>query len=196
MSRADSRYFRTAAKMDEALLALLEQKDLAYITVREICARAGVNRSTFYLHYETVSDLLTESVEYVKRRFLERYPAEVGILPDRLRDCSLRELYLMTPAYLEPWLSFVRDNRRLYRTLMERPAALRLGHTYDQMFRYVFAPILERYHVPGPDRNYMMAFYIRGVTAIVAEWLKNDCTEPVGQIVGIIQRCIPPPTEE
>ena len=88
------------------------------------------------------------------------------------------------------------SNRRLYRTLMERPAALRLEHTYDQMFRYVFAPILERYHVPGPDRNYMMAFYIRGVTAIVAEWLKNDCTEPVGQIVGIIQRCIPPPTEE
>ena len=118
MSRADSRYFRTAAKMDEALLALLEQKDLAYITVREICARAGVNRSTFYLHYETVSDLLTESVEYVKHRFLERYPAEVGILPDRLRDCSLRELYLMTPAYLEPWLNFVRDSRRLYRTLM------------------------------------------------------------------------------
>ena len=47
--------------MDEALLALLEKKDLPYITVKEICQQAGVNRSTFYLHYETIGDLLAES---------------------------------------------------------------------------------------------------------------------------------------
>ena len=33
--------------MDEALLALLEKKEFAYITIRELCAAAGVNRSTF-----------------------------------------------------------------------------------------------------------------------------------------------------
>lgn len=38
--------------MDEALLALLEKKEFAYITIRELCAAAGVNRSTFYLHYQ------------------------------------------------------------------------------------------------------------------------------------------------
>ena len=31
--------------MDEALLKLLERKDLAYITVKEVCEVAGVNRS-------------------------------------------------------------------------------------------------------------------------------------------------------
>ena len=46
--------------MDEAFLALLEKKDFAYITVKEICEAAGVNRSTFYLHYETLADLLAE----------------------------------------------------------------------------------------------------------------------------------------
>lgn len=50
--------------MDEAFLTLLDKKDFAYITVKEICEAAGVNRSTFYLHYETVSDLLTESVSF------------------------------------------------------------------------------------------------------------------------------------
>lgn len=50
--------------MDDALIALLEQKPLEYITVRDICAKAGVSRSTFYLHYETIDDLLSECVEH------------------------------------------------------------------------------------------------------------------------------------
>lgn len=41
MNRSESKYFNTARRMDEALLSLLEEKDFAYITVREIApARA------------------------------------------------------------------------------------------------------------------------------------------------------------
>ena len=69
MNRSESKYFNTARRMDEALLSLLEEKGFAYITVREICARAGVNRSTFYLHYENMSDLLRETVEMIDERF-------------------------------------------------------------------------------------------------------------------------------
>ena len=43
-NRQQSKYFATAARMDDAFLALLEKKDFAYITVKEICAAAGVNR--------------------------------------------------------------------------------------------------------------------------------------------------------
>ena len=50
MNKNESKYFNTAVKMDKAFLALLEKKDFAYITVKEICEEAGVNRSTFYLH--------------------------------------------------------------------------------------------------------------------------------------------------
>ena len=56
--------------MDEAFLALLEKKDFAYIMVKEICETAGVNRSTFYLHYETPADLLAESAQYIIDRWL------------------------------------------------------------------------------------------------------------------------------
>ena len=62
MNKSESKYFNTASKMDEAFLDLLSKKDFAYITVKEICDKAGVNRSTFYLHYETVADLLSESI--------------------------------------------------------------------------------------------------------------------------------------
>lgn len=100
MNKSESKYFHTAARMDEAFLALLEQKDFAYITVKELCAAAGVNRSTFYLHYETMGDLLSESVSYMNEQFLACMQADSSTFITRLRDCPLEELYLITPAYL------------------------------------------------------------------------------------------------
>ena len=50
MNKNESKYFNTAIKMDQSFLELLEKKDFTYITVKEICHEADVNRSTFYLH--------------------------------------------------------------------------------------------------------------------------------------------------
>ncbi len=73
MNKSESKYFNTALAMDNALIALLEVKDLEYITVKEICEKAGVNRSTFYLHYETITDLVNEAMESVDTRFLSYF---------------------------------------------------------------------------------------------------------------------------
>ena len=190
MNRSESKYFKTAARMDEAFLELLEKKDLAYITVKEICEKAGVNRSTFYLHYETVSDLLTESMAYISNRLRDYYkPGTDGIVA-RLRDCPTHELYLLTPAYLTPYLNYVKDHKRVFRTALENAATLQLDDIYDKMFRHVFTPILDRYHVSEQDRNYIMAFYIRGLIAIITEWLKGDCADPIDHVIAVIQQCV------
>ena len=65
MNKSRSKYFNTAVRFDKALLSLLEKKPFEYITIREICETAEVNRSTFYLHYENTSDLLKETTAYV-----------------------------------------------------------------------------------------------------------------------------------
>lgn len=57
MNKNESKYFSTAFLFDEALIYLLEKKELEYITVKEICDKAGVNRSTFYLRYESIEDI-------------------------------------------------------------------------------------------------------------------------------------------
>ena len=78
MDKAESRYFKTALRMNEALISLLEVKDLEYISVKEICQKAGVNRSTFYLHYETVSDLVSETLETINERSWPIFPKAQG----------------------------------------------------------------------------------------------------------------------
>lgn len=63
MTQNESKYYNTACLMDEALIQLINEKDYDYITITEICKRAGVNRSTFYLHYETVDAFLKEAIK-------------------------------------------------------------------------------------------------------------------------------------
>lgn len=188
----ESKYFNTALKMDKVFLEILEKKELPYITVKEICEKAGVNRSTFYLHYETIRDLLAESVEYMTKQFLSQMGQSRESFASHIRNCSKDELYLVTPEYLMPYLAYIKEHKRLFRMALDNAKVLRLDESYDKMFRFVFTPILERYQVPVQDRSYMMSFYISGLMAIIAEWLKNDCVDTMEHIISVIQVCAAP----
>ena len=190
MNKSESKYFSTAAKMDKAFLQLLEKKDFAYITVKELCEAAGVNRSTFYLHYETMGDLLAECTQYLNEQFLAHMKHDSASFIAKLRDCPLDELYLVTPEYLTPYLSYIKENQRLFRTGIENAATLHLEDSYAGLFRHVIAPILDRYGVPERDRPYLMAFYLHGLMAIISQWLKNDCADPIEYITDMIRRCV------
>lgn len=196
MNKSESKYFATAARMDEAFLTLLEKKDFAYITVKEICEAAGVNRSTFYLHYETMADLLSESVSHMNEQFLTYMKKDSQTFVTKLRDCPLDELYLITPEYLTPYLGYIEQHKRLFRTARENAAVLGMDKSYDRMFHHVFTPILDRYGIPQQDRRYIMAFYIQGLMAIISEWLRNDCADSIAYVVDMIQRCVKRRREE
>ena len=128
------RYFDTAAWMDEAFLSLLEEKDFAYVTVKEICRRAEVNRSTFYLHYETMDDLLLESVEWMIGRFREHMALDAADVIERIRTCPLSELSFMTLRYLLPYLSYLEKNKRLFLTALRNAKTLELEKAMRAFF--------------------------------------------------------------
>lgn len=112
LNKSESKYFNTAIKMDKAFLDLLAEKDFEYITVKDICKRAGVNRSTFYLHYETVADLLDESVEYMSNSFLKYFSEnDIGL---KINNSPLNELMFIKPDYIIPYLSYIKDNKKLF----------------------------------------------------------------------------------
>ena len=196
MNKSESKYFATAVRMDEAFLTLLEKKDFDYITVKEICEVAGVNRSTFYLHYETMADLLSESVSHMNEQFRAYMKRDSQTFVTKLRDCPLDELYLITPEYLTPYLGYIEQHKRLFRTATENAAVLGMDKSYDRMFCHVFTPILDRYGIPQQDRRYIMAFYIQGLMAIISEWLRNDCADSIAYVVDMIQRCVKRRREE
>lgn len=192
MNKSESKYFNTALRMDEALIALLEEKDLEYITVKEICHQAGVNRSTFYLHYETISDLVNETMEMINQRFLSYFPQQEEEVLDNMDSRKLEDLVLVTRQYLLPYLHFIRDNKKVYRAVFRNPGSL-VAHTrYGELKQRVISPVLERFGIPEPRRPYYIAYYVEGIIAVVKEWLRQDCADEVETIAGIIESCVRP----
>lgn len=126
----------------------------------------------------------------MNEQFLASMEKDSDAFSTKLRNCPRDELYLITPDYLTPYLSYIKNNKRLFRTATENAAVLGMDKSYDRMFRHVFTPILDRYGVLQQDRPYIMAFYIRGLMAIISEWLKNDCTDSITYVTGLIQQCV------
>jgi len=190
MNKNESKYFNTAKKMDEALIALLEKKDFPYITVKEICDTAGVNRSTFYLHYENTSDLLNEATKYILDSFLSYFSADTKSIALQLEKRELNELLFITPEYITTYLTFIKENQKLFKTSLNQLGSMNFDGVYDRMFKHIFTPILSKFHVPENEHPYMMKFYLSGVTAVVMEWINNGCKDDMHDIVKIITECI------
>ncbi len=192
MNKSESKYFNTALRMDEALIALLEKKDLEYITVKEICHQAGVNRSTFYLHYESNAELLDETMEMINQRFLSYFPQEEDAVLGDMEHRELNDLVFVTQEYLLPYLRFIQDNKKVYRAAFRNPSSMQANARYGVLKQRILDPILERFEIPAARRPYYIAYYVEGIAAIVKEWLRHDCGDSVEMIAAIIESCVRP----
>lgn len=192
MNKSESKYFNTALRMDEALIALLEKKDLEFITVKEICHQAGVNRSTFYLHYESIAELLQETMEMINQRFLSYFPQEEEAVLGDLEHRALNDLVFVTQEYLLPYLRFIQDNKKVYRAAFRNPSSMQANARYGVLKQRILNPILERFEIPTARRPYYIAYYVEGIAAIIKEWLRHDCGDSVEMIAAIIESCVRP----
>jgi AcrR family transcriptional regulator len=61
--KIDRRIRRTRDRLGNALMELLQEKTFDSITVQDVLDRAGVGRSTFYVHYRDKEDLFVSDVE-------------------------------------------------------------------------------------------------------------------------------------
>lgn len=183
MNKSESKYFNTARRMDAALLDILRKKSFEYVTVKELCAKAGVNRSTFYFHYENTYDLLSETVEMINEKFRSSYsPRDFSI-----DGKNLDELFLMTDEWIIPYLNFIKENKYVYKAVHTNASAFGVEKAFGGFFEDVFSPILSRYGVPKEKHGYIMEFYRNGLTAVLMRWVSSDCKESAEYIMDIIK---------
>ncbi len=190
MNKSESKYFNTATKMDLALISLLKKKPFEYITISEICRAAGVNRSTFYLHYENVGDLLNETARYLLNDFLSYFSTDTQSISLNIMDCKPDELIFICDKYLTPYLTYIKDHREVFDTALSHNKTFGFEDVYKRMFENIFNPILDRFHYPTNDRQYVMMYYLNGINAIVTEWLRKGCDRSIKEISEIVSVCI------
>ena len=190
LNKAESKYFNTAVRFDKAILSLLEKKPFEYVTISELCEEAGVNRSTFYLHYENTADLLKEATAYILDNFVSYFPIDMKSITSKYENCDLRELNFINEKYLHPYLSFIKENQRLFSAVLSQPTTFDSNAIFQRLFDNVFNPILDRFHYPRDEQHYVIMFYLNGITAIITEWLKDGCHKSMEDISSIIHDCI------
>ncbi len=175
-----SKYYSAASLMDEALLQLLEKKDFAFISIKEICQKAGVNRSTFYLHYENVNELLEETVGMLNERFVSSFPKDL-VLTAKGRILTSRE-------YLVPYLTFIKENKRAYRLIHRKPELFSVDKAFMKMYKDIFDPALDAFSVAEKEKKYVFEFYAKGALAIIQKWVEEDCADDIDFVVGLIAK--------
>ena len=58
--KEDRRIAMTRRMLKDALTEMLRETDIYHVSIRELCQRADINRTTFYKYYGSQFDLLTD----------------------------------------------------------------------------------------------------------------------------------------
>ena len=107
-----------------------------------------------------------------------------------MSNSQLKDLLLITPEYLLPYLEFLKDNKAIYKIAFSQPNVLKEQYIIKHLHKNIFEPILDRFSVPKYEQKYMMSFYLSGMGAVLIEWIKNDCKEEKQTIVNILTKCL------
>ena len=91
---------------------------------------------------------------------------------------------------IQPNLTYIKENKEVFSTALNNGKSLGFEKVYNRMFEHIFNPILEKFNYPAGVRKYVIIYYLNGVTAVVSEWLKDNCEKSVSDISNIIKDCI------
>ena len=73
--KLDPRIKRTRALIEQAFLDVMLEKSFTSMSIQDITEKAGVNRTTFYLHFTDKYELVTYSMNWRFRQAIERASA-------------------------------------------------------------------------------------------------------------------------
>ena len=148
--------------LKNALMDLMKSKDsVSKISVRELCDIAGLNRSTFYAHYNEPKDLLNELEEEIlfeTKEYLEKIGSE--------NDVGAQK-------YILSFLKYVKDNDKPFRSL--------LVDSMDPQFRTRFmqqtiVQFIENLDVDLPENieQYVYSYILNGNIGVLIQWIRSD----------------------
>ena len=191
MNRSESKFQNTANKMGSAFITLLESKKFPEITIMDICKAAGVNRSTFYAHYENTYDLLKETYQGMIQNFLTECTFDDPVDLSDMRKLNKDDLNFITPKYLLPYLKYIKAHKRLFRIYAENANSFEANEMDNYMIENFFVPIYSKHGVTDKKLIfYMQKYFLKGIDAIINEWVRNDCEDDILFICEIITYCV------
>lgn len=160
--------------LKNALMDLLSEKgSVTKISVRELCERADLNRSTFYAHYSEPKELL-EEVEAelldATREHLQKIGAENDIGAHR---------------YLLSFLIYIKENDKPFRTLLidAGDPEFRSKFMQQSIIQFVENPNIS---FPKDQEQYIYSYILNGSTGVIIQWMRSDYSIDENALVDLL----------
>lgn len=160
--------------LKNALMDLLSEKgSVTKISVRELCERADLNRSTFYAHYSEPKELL-EEVEAelldATREHLQKIGAENDIGAHR---------------YLLSFLMYIKENDKPFRTLLIDAGDPEFRSKFMQQSIIQFVENLD-IAFPKEQEQYIYSYILNGSTGVIIQWMRSDYSIDENALVDLL----------
>jgi AcrR family transcriptional regulator len=177
----DRRVVRTRKAIREAFLKLMETQDYQKITISSIAREADVDRKTFYLHYDSVSDLVDEIVYDEAETMVERCRGAFSVADRRI---DVAALFRGISRALAPDMA---ASRRVL-------AHISLSDVLDRL-EASLVEVLVADNPLGISREdpylpYIVSFFCAGIIAVYRRWLLNDSTVPLDDLAAVTNTCM------
>lgn len=173
----DRRIARSKRALRSALIELIEERGLDDVSVNDLCARADLNRGTFYNHFHDKDDLVTTLEDEVISD-LER-------IQEQMKDLTVMDLvrYRMRKQplpFLVDLFDYLREQGDFLHAITGPGGDIRFApRLRDSVCANLIQTILhERYRAnPTPFVQYYVAFYATAYLGVIEHWIETGMRE-------------------
>ena len=164
----------TKRAIQEAFLAVLNEKPLGKITVKDITDRCGINRNTFYYHYQDIPALLEEICQNQVDELVSKYPTLNSI--EECLDAAMQIVMGNKRAVMHIYNS---ENRNTYVSSLWRMCEA----TVTTYFNTAFTDD----RLSPEDRQLLIRYHKCECFGLILDWINNGLREDY--IEGIRRLC-------
>jgi AcrR family transcriptional regulator len=171
----DARVDRSRRRLHEALVALVIERGWDRVSVRAVCERAGIGRSTFYVHFADKEDLLIGGLDIVR---------------DDLRAAGSGEPF----GFLRGLVAHTDESRRLFRAVIGKRAGLAVQRRFREIVLELVAEDLRAQGVPAARIETTSRFLSGALVELLLWWVEGpggsarDVTAAFTQLAaGVLQ---------
>ncbi len=164
-AKEDRRSVRTKRNLKNALLTLLQDKELNELTITEVSQLAQCNRVTFYTHYKDLKDLLAAIIDDYLKNLIE-YFRESYL---KLKRFSSNEVQLHLPIF-----EFIYQNQFIFSLILKGEVFPGSQNLFCESLVQVTNTELkleEETEVDIPALNYFSTY---GSLGFFIYWIQND----------------------
>lgn len=150
----------TRKAIKEAFIKLLEQRPLAEITIKDIVEECGINRNSFYYHYQDLPALVEEILKEDAEDIIRAYPSVTSIVEcfDAATEFAFRRKKVIMHMY-----------RSIKRDVFERYLMM----VCDYFVRRYVDTMLARETIPPEERKTIVDYYKCVCFGLILDWLEQ-----------------------